>query len=522
MKKFISLIAISCIMALFMPKIAKGQLPNPPPPLAAGQISLEYVGPESNECSQTTTAYIITLQHYRDYSPTNVAWPANIDVVVKSKKLNIEELVTLDTKVEYGQIQQYCLNGNPVATEGAWYSNETPYDFGRADDWEIFTFGETRSTEYLNINPGQTFSLKTRLNNVPCGTVTFEGKDYINKPPTTTPSYIQPHPVISFCSGINKNFQYNFPVVDKDGDKVVFELTSGVNHEFGSLQYEGLFSGQIPFPSSSFITLSKAGVFSFTPRTRFSSLTAVKVVEERPYYRLRTVNNTTILDESPVVVSITQREMRVIFDNNCNKRLPIFEGVEKRRDQHTGQIVYDSRYNVREDAYEFDCASTEMIFNLSEPMFCNTLDKNDFRIALTYNGVDSVITAIDEAIPTKCVNNEFDQVTLKLHNPIGPGQYNMFFKYGSNDSITIRNRCEFDIPINQPWTKIYVNNKFEYDHPIEEYVYCDPADSLPIAKAVKVGGRLKVPARVFYTWRQDPINPQRSEERRVGKECETE
>ena len=509
MKNFTLNILIGCLLAIFTPNFAKAQLNlgNPPPPWAAGQISLEFVGDEENSCDDKETPYTITLQHYRDYTSTNLPWPNAIDVVVRSRDLDIEEIVTLSVKREMGQISQYCLNGNPVATEGAWYSNRNPFNFKRAEDWEILTYGEIRSTEYLNILPGQTFSIKTTLNNKPCGSVEFEGKTYVNKAPTSTPYYIQPHPVISFCSGINKRYDYGFPVEDVDGDRITFRLSPATNIELGALHYEGLFSGQIPFPSSSFISLAENGVLSFTPSIRFSALAAVQVVETRPYYRLRTVNNETVLDQSSVVVSITQREMRVIFDNNCNKRLPEFEGVEKRIDKQSGQTVYDSRYNALEDAYEFDCATTEMIFNLSEPMFCNTLDKNDFRIALTYDNIDSVINAIDAVTATNCINNEFDQIIINLHDPIGPGRYNLFFKYGSNDSTTILNKCDFSLPINEPWAKIYVNTNFTYDHPKDEYVYCDPADEIPIAKAVKPGGNLKPPARVFYTWKKQPQNP---------------
>lgn len=528
MKKILTLFSVGLLLSTFSPKVhAQSEV------WAGGHIAAKFVG-TSNDCNQPTP-YIFTLHFYRDFAGTANPLPDFKVITLESEKLNLAFTDTLSVKSNEGPVNQYCLNGNPVATEGVEYSSSEAVLLDRSDDWRIRFQGTFRSPENNNIFPGQGFGLETRINNEPCGSFVFENETYEN-PGNSTVEFVRKEAVASFCSGINKRYSYQIPAFDPDktadnDNRLNFGLTTPRDENMLPVMYDGPYSSQNPFPSSSFINFSSGtGVISFTPNTRFTSTVTYVISEQQRFYKIEYVcehpsgdcdpNDPNKPDPVPrlvdkyVTVSSTMRDMRFVFDNNCNSRLPDFEGVELEFNPQKGQDEYVSTYNAQEDAYEYDCGTTAMTFNLTNAMFCETLDKNDFRIGLNYDATDSIVAVIDSVIPTSCNEfDEFDQITIYLHRPIGPGEYNIFFRYGDNDSTTILNRCAFDLPIDDPWTRIYINNNYDYEHPFADTTYCDPASVVePGYKGIKIfsaakPGQNNVPGRAFFTWQINPNNP---------------
>src|SRR5690606_11593702 len=102
---------------------------------AGGRVQAEYVG-TSNDCNQPTP-YIFTLHFYRDFAGTAAGFADYEVITIQSQKLNQQFTDTLRVKSNAGVVSQYCLNGNPVATEGVEFSSPDPVLLDRTDDWRI-------------------------------------------------------------------------------------------------------------------------------------------------------------------------------------------------------------------------------------------------------------------------------------------------------------------------------------------------------------------------------------------------
>jgi len=523
MKKIFALLAVGLFILPFSQKaVAQSEI------WAAGYVSLEfvdYVPDGDNSTCNDSTLYHVELKFYRDYIPGGADLATSKNVLIRNLDLNIPFSAIPVDLYDDGVVDQFCLVGNPVQTEYGWYKTTTPIKLPRNDSWEFFYAGQYRSDENNNIFPGQTFSVRTTLNNLPCEDTIVNPNNSndkrVNPPPTSSPEFLRPHPVLSFCSGIDKRYNYEFPAIDPDNangmvDNLSYGFTNVTDGLLKKVTYDPMFpSFREPFPSKDKINLKSNGVLSFTPEDIFTSATSIKITETRTWNRIENVQGQNRLVSSSIPISTIQIDYRIIFDDDCDPFLPDFVGVDSVYNNQSGQYNLISNYNSTEDAYEFDCGTTLMTFQLSNPMYCNTLDKNDFRIGYSYGGTDSIFTVIDRVTYPNCTpEGEFDQITIELHDPIGPGEYNIFFRYGSNDSTTILNRCDFDLPIDSPWVKLYVNNNYTYEHPYTDTVYCDPAN---INKKLGHKG-IKVPTgfitgnsygygKAFFTWRQNPLDP---------------
>src|SRR5690554_4283471 len=220
MKKIFTLLTVGFFTLTFAQKaIAQSEI------WAAGHVSLEFVGytsdSDNNPCNDTTL-YNVELQFYRDFIPGGDDLPNTKNVLIRNLDLNIPFSAVEVELYEDGQVDQFCLEGNPVQTEYGWYKTTSPIKLVRNDSWEFFYAGQFRSDENNNIFPGQTFSVRTTLNNVPCEEPITNPNNpndvRTNPPPTSSPKFVRPHPVLSFCSGINKRYNYEIPAVDPDNE----------------------------------------------------------------------------------------------------------------------------------------------------------------------------------------------------------------------------------------------------------------------------------------------------------------
>ena len=490
---------------------------------AAGEIVLEYV---NGTCEPgDSMGYDIILKFYRDdIGSTAQPFPDPYPwMFVYSPKngVPITSAIRLQMDLEKQQsVTQYCLNGNPVATEGGWYRSAKPFRIASSDQgtW-FFAFqgrygGAFRSSEDLNIALGQTFYNETRLV-LNCGYVTgkvydnnvqaFVDTTFFNPAPRFTPTdYVFEDPVASFCVG--KTYEWNQKaLIGDDFDKVEFEFAPiwrFKNLLASYLASEG-YSIKSPFPTVGIIDdsdLENRGILRFTAEKPFAGPVPFYVYNYRTVWdTLEGSANIELVKKSDLVV-LSQREYRFIFDDDCNSRLPEFIGGEWREaNPGLGDFTFFDTYNPAEDAYEFDCATTEFVFNLTEPVLSESLgligtpyEEQDqgFRLASWENGnppdigpnafLDDIPIRVARAITTVNVD-ETDVIRITLDRSVGPGKYTLYMKKG-DDLNTLVNRCESVLPEFDSLATIYINTKFEYEHPVEEYAYCFPAGDPPIAQ----------------------------------------
>jgi len=494
---------------------------------AAGEIVLEY---DSGTCDTgvptDSVYYNVILKFYRDdIGATAGDLPATFPVFVFSPDNNIP--ITDASPIFLDQIPnsprsvtQYCLNGNPVATEGAWYKTADPFPIALGDlgAW-FFAFagstgnGEFRSIEDRNIALGQRFYNETRFN-FNCGfvdgtiykpaTQTYKDTTYFNPAPRFSPTdYVFEDPVASFCVG--ETYEWNLKALAGDGfDNLEFDFApiwTFKNSLANYLVNQG-YSIKSPFPVSGIIDdsdLENRGILRFTADRPFAGPVPFYVRNFRDIWGVLDGDaNREIVRRSELVV-LSQREFRFIFDRNCNSRLPDFIGGEWREaNPGLGDSTFFDTFNASEQAYEFDCAATEFVFNLTEPVLSESLgligtdyenQDQGFRL-VSWNGntpptIDS--NAFLDDIPIRSVDtvriiniDETDMLRMTLDRSVGPGKYTLFMKKG-DDLNTLVNRCESTVPEFDSLATIYINTQFEYNHPYDEYTYCFPAGVPPTA-----------------------------------------
>src|SRR5690554_3794246 len=257
MKKIFALLAVGLFILTFSQKaVAQSEI------WAAGYVSLEfagYVADSDNDPCNDSTLYHVELKFYRDYIPGGADLATSKNVLIRNLDLNIPFSAIPVELYKDGVVDQFCLVGNPVQTEYGWYKTTTPIKLPRNDSWEFFYAGQYRSDENNNIFPGQTFSVRTTLNNVPCEVPFANPNDpndiRSNHRPTSSPEFLRLHPVLSFCSGIDKRYNYESPAVDPDNangkvDNLSFGFTNVTDGLLQKVTYDPMFPNfNEPFPS---------------------------------------------------------------------------------------------------------------------------------------------------------------------------------------------------------------------------------------------------------------------------------
>lgn len=520
---------------------------------AGGEITMEYVGNPAMPCNGPQ-AYNFTLKFYRDCTPQGLELTKMIRLWSPSNNNTIIE-VNLTETTPRGQIDNLCLKGDPVCTVGQWYTTKKPVNIPfPAKDWRIgygnipfgniangFVGRDYQSPASLNIDPGQTFFVLTRLNNIDfCGEVNGVLQNDLNDtirreniPYNTSARWITPDIVETFCVG--QSYNYKLPVVDDDEfvidanlnnaistdtlvikDSLSYEITTALSRYGFGVRYlsnEG-YTSTSPFPSSTPIAFDKKeGILSFTPSLAggqggFIAVVAFNVIEWRTYFVVDSVcfkpgGGCTSTERTPVVrtrrkaINTTTRQMRFVFDTQCNKRLPEFTSTE---------------FNPSENAWEFECAATELDFTMTEPMLLKTA-LDDPKWLSMYRGKpgqprDDNAIGIDSIVPLNSTPlEEFTKFRVYLYEPIGPGNYTLFPK--PNKQLTgIKNRCGFELEEGSVLIPVYVNTDYTYVFGDRDGLkeFCYPAD-LPFEVDALQGQEKLRRVASLYTWRFVEFDP---------------
>jgi len=333
-------------------------------------------------------------------------------------------------------------------------------------------------------------------------------------PGDNTPAiWNNPHPIFPFCDGTPQEFKLrvldndqtllikriNNPTNDPNAgkhqtiigselvkDRLVFSITAtrkdGAGNTGRPVEYASGFSSSVPFPVKppDFINVfsalkldSNTGVLSFTPDlsvlgknvSSFTGVFTIKVTERRPYYKEVLNNGIIELQLAERTINETFRDIRINIDKRCNTVQPSFTAPN-------AVLNSDSRW-------EFDCASSEFVFDVSDPMFESSLHAKDetpgFRMyrvdpngnpleSIDKNSYDITVRAIDAN-----VFGQFNRFAISTVQDIGPGNYSIVTKKG-DDGNTMINECGQEIneniviPITVNTDYTYI---FEGDDPIK-------------------------------------------------------
>lgn len=270
-----------------------------------------------------------------------------------------------------------------------------------------------------------------------------------------------------------------------------FEVTfsSVFRDDSRAVAYVSPYGGTYPFPTSFDGAPQKVGnVYHFTPQLPpgvrdFTAAVGIRVDKIRrvPVF-IDAGGGALAFDKtSEQGVSVAFRQMRFVIGSLCNGRLPDFNS----------QTPFSTNANGDVTAWEFNCASTELEFTMTEPMLASSLigsgtpeDNNnngrlEFRIFRGDDGLtlDDNPIAIDSiTIPPGNINTlgEFTAFTVHLYEPIGPGTYTMFSKLGT-DGNTLISSCAATLPEDSV-TQFVVNNDYDYDYYTDIERFCYPAD----------------------------------------------
>ncbi|MEQ8625086.1 MAG: gliding motility-associated C-terminal domain-containing protein [Vicingaceae bacterium] len=519
---------------------------------AGGEIAIEYAGNPNAPCTGPQ-AYNFILKFYRD-CPTGTFEDSKTINLWSPSNNNLVIPITLNNFTSQGTIDNLCLKSDPICTAGRWYRrNNVTLPFP-ANDWKIF-YGTipmgniangVRGRNYqspatFNIEQGQTFFLITTFSNLRfCGEV--EGvlqKDLLdtirieNVSFNTSARWITPHPVETFCDG--QSYNYKLPVVDDDVYTIDLNLNNNITSDTlqirDSLSYELVttlkanaqgvtyyssegYSPSTPFPSSTPITFDKKnGVLSFTPdlalgQGGFIAAVTFIVREHRTVFEVDSTclipgggclpsERTPVIRKSRKLINSTYRQMRFVFDTQCNKRLPEFSADD---------------FNTTEAAWEYECASTTLDFRMSEPMLIETALADPKWLSM-YRGKpgnprDDNAIGIDSIVPLN--RDDLDQFTrfrVYLFKPIGPGNYTLFPK-PNKQPTGIKNRCGFELEEGSVEIPIYINTDYTYEFGDSDGLkeFCYPAD-LPFRVDALQGQEKLRSVASLYTWRFVEFDP---------------
>lgn len=478
---------------------------------AGGEIYAKYIGNGSETCNDQLP-YEVTLRFFRD-APVGTGDPLPpvtdvfvVDITSKNPNTWVAQIVTLDSIRRIPTLNNICIQNNEVVTDGGYYLNKTPVLLDANKRYKII-FGEQapggfsyigrefHSPANANINAGQRFFLKTEVHTF-CDTVrTFsddtpsEQEVVYNIGKNQGALWSSKTEILeTICEG--NSYRYDLKDYVRDPDLTVYNITDVTNdtviqgpirvRDSLSFRLKPVVTGENraaiyvnprntydPFPTAAsdpFRFDEGTGVMTFTPDLALGEriYTAPIVFEVTEWKRVFALEDDGSGTGSFIrrtrwdTAAITTRQLRLVIANQnlCDDNLPIVES---------------EKWNVTEQAWEFNCASDTLEFRFDKPMLFRSFALKapfDFRVFRGTNPkapVDQSAYNPDGIFVNPDSVNEFGEFStfrLYFQDGLGPGRYNLFTRVG-NDTNTIENRCGFFMPEFQS-TPFIINGVYEY------------------------------------------------------------
>ncbi len=470
--------------------------------VAAGQIDVLHNDTNWVPCTFPDN-YIVNARFYRECSGIDA--PPSLTLTVQSTcygattyTLDPYSIVTATDTIGGGrELASNCIQGEGVpCTEEyiyRYYNPDGSFNVplpGACRDWSFSWSVNARPGNNENVNGG-TFFVETKINNTfPCDTV-VTGATGI--PPNDTcinntsynssAIFNDDRPIVTFC--VAKSYKYFIGATDPDGDSLAYRM---VNPQSASGVPVGFTAGYsvndpIPVVNRPVDFDGKNGVLTFTPAQAFTGAFAYVAEEWRDSCFVDSIfvngDSVAIIATKKVLVGETMRDTRIIFGVNCITSIPNFGNDPK----DPNNPIDENTPPLFSNSIILNCAATEFVVQMNIALQCNTLEPggSDFRIVEGTPENPTAIIAIDSALTIGCVNNEFTRFKIKLFEPIGPGDYKLFFKTG-DDFNTLQTKCGIDVP---EFTSIDITvvDNFSFELDFDSIFVCRPADPAAIATA---------------------------------------
>jgi gliding motility-associated-like protein len=265
--------------------------------ISGGDINYTWVGPGAN-------TYLITLNLFQDCAGS-VSLDENEDIeAISSCGANITIPMTLingvGNPVEGTEISQLCNFMLSTCNGGTYpgmqlFTYQATVDLSPACDTWTLSWDDCCRNDAANV-PGsnaEALFIKATMNSV-------------TAPQNNSPVFTsQPIPYV--CT--NQPVNYNYGVIESDGDSMSFQFISGYNVG-GNLTYGGGFSGSVPIPGITINPLN--GNISFTPTTQGNFIVVVQVSE---------------YDDQGHLMSTTMRDIQFVVLNCGNQSPSVTSGV---------------------------------------------------------------------------------------------------------------------------------------------------------------------------------------------------
>lgn len=495
MKKLLPILLFISGFALFTGQLQASHV-------AAGQIDVTHNDTGWVPCTFPDN-YIVNARFYRECG--GISAPNSLTLTVQSTcygstsyTLDPYSVVTATDTIGGGrQLASNCITGEGVpCTEEyiyRYYNPDGSFNVplpGPCKDWSFSWAVNARPGNNENVNGG-TFFVETKIDNSrPCDT-NVTGSTGI--PPNDTcinnlshnssAVFNDDRPIVTFCVG--KSYKYFIGATDPDGDSLAYRIVNPQSAAGVPVGFTPGYSVNDPIPvvnrPVNFDPIN--GILTFTPAQAFVGAFAYVAEEWRDscYVDSMFVNgdSVAVIARKKVLVGETMRDTRIIFGVNCITSIPNFANDPK----DPNNPLDPNSKPIFSNQITLNCAATEFVVQMNIPLQCNTLEPygSDFRIVSGTPENPTGIFAIDSVHTINCMNNEFTRFKVKLFEPIGPGNYKLFFKTG-DDFNTLQTKCGIDVP-EFTFIDITVVDNFTFNLDFDSIFVCRPADPAAIATA---------------------------------------
>lgn len=383
--------------------------------ITGGDIQYRYIGDSTGTAHQ----YEVTMRVYRDCSPgTATGISSNISVSSSCYPTQSVSLTKINGPLSNGEwpppTYEDCVDAGIVKCLAINLFRGVVTLPGLCSDYKFSYTSCCRPAGVANLqnSNSQSFYFEATLNN-------FLGNN-------TSAKFVS-EPARAFCVG--QNFNWAQAVIEPDGDSLRYDLIScrGTNAT-NNLTYNTGYTPTQPMitnPPFSFSINPQTGNMNFTPDAVESVVIALEVTE----YRFDTVYYQW------VKIGSSNRELVASTAANCSQQAQA--GVQL---DYNHPTIYPDPQNGL-PTVDYTCLDSSVTLHFAVKLDCSTIspDGTDFRLtAPTGQPIP-----IQEIVSTCDVNNETNELLLKLYKPLAfNGKYFLYSKIG-NDGNTLLNKCGF-------------------------------------------------------------------------------
>ncbi len=383
--------------------------------ITGGDIQYRYIGDSTGIAHQ----YEITLRVYRDCTPGTSTYISGQITVESSCFANQNvTLPQINGPLANGEFPpptyEDCVNPGTVKCLGIRLFRGVVTLPGLCSDYKFVYDDCCRPAGVDNLVNSITegFYFEAKLNN-------FLGNN-------SSAKFVS-EPARAFCVG--NNFNWAQAVIESDGDSLEYVLIPARDWNGGApLPYAAGFTPTQPMtttPAQSFSLNPNTGNMNFTPGAQQTVVIALEVREYRfdsTYFQWVQIGSSNReLVASVAAVCSQQAQMGVQLDYNDPEIYP---------DPVNGLPTVD-----------YTCLDSAVTLKFAVKLDCQSIspDGTDFRLTAP----DGQPIPIKELVAFCDVNNETDELLVKLHKPLAfNGNYYIYSKIG-NDGNTLLNKCGF-------------------------------------------------------------------------------